>query len=691
MLTSCAALFVLGVTQPILNLIGDSPEFFLARDAPTTDIVGLALILGLIVPVVVGGLVLVVRQFSERAGRVAYFVVVSVLGALLVLPLIERWVSDVSGWAQIAIAGILGGILGYAVQRWRPVQSALSLAGIAVVVVPLTFLFLTPTSELILDSGGSVDMAAARIGSPAPVVVLIFDELPLASLVDEQGNIQADLYPGFARLSEDATWFRNAVTVQRLTQFSIPAMLSGVNPEPEFIPTTVDYPHNLFTLLGNTYEMHAMESLTGLCPADACEEADVVRVTDSQRWKTTVDDLAVVAGHVLLPASFTGNLPSIDENWAGFAAQAAEAAQVARLSTNEELRDIMRAQVAAGRGATIEQFIESIDAPSDRPTLHFAHVLLPHAPWDHLPSGQRYLPPAPLPGTEGQTWTDDEWLVNQGYQLHLVQTMYVDHVVDTLVERLEQIGTYDEAVVVVASDHGIVFTPGVENRRMATPESIGGLAAVPMFIKAPGLNGGFVDDYRAETIDLLPTIADALDAELSWEVDGASLIAAERPARRQSVITGGGTVTFGTDGHEMFEVAREKVAIFGDEGPFALAPEGTQELLGLDLDDLDVRQTTSEVASVTELQSFAGVDTDDAFLPALVQGNLSPASDGESIVVVGMNGVVGAVTRTYVDEEGLTQFYALVPPAYLIDGDNEVKILVLDESAARPTFLDVGP
>jgi Sulfatase len=684
---SCAALFVLAVSQPVLDLIGANPEFFLARDAPQADIVGLALILGLVIPLIVGGVVAAIGRLSESAGRVAYVLVVAALGALLAFQLIQRVLSSFPEWAQLGIAAVVGCLLGYAVGRWRPVQSTLSVAGIAVLVVPITFLFLSPTSELVLESGSAVGAGGAPVGAPAPVVMLVFDELPLASLVGGDGEIQEDLYPGFARLADDATWFRNAITVQRLTQFSIPAMLSGVNPEPDFIPTTVDYPQNLFTLLGDSYDMHAMESLTGLCPASACREPDAV-VPSGQRWKTTFDDLAVVAGHVILPASLTNNLPPIDENWAGFAAQAIEVEDAARLSTNEELRDIMRAEVAAGRGATIEQFIQSIEPPRDRPTLHFAHVLLPHAPWEYLPRGQRYILPVGLSRSQG----GDEWLVHQGYQRHLVQTMYVDHVVETLLDRLKSIGTYDEAVVVVASDHGIVFNPGTENPRVATSDSIGGLAAVPLFIKAPGLTRGHIDDFRAETVDVLPTIADALDVEISWDVDGTSLIDPSRPVRTESVITGGGTVTFGADGNEMFEVAKEKVAIFGEEGPFALAPEGAEEFLGMDLRDLDIRRGSGDAGSLLEPGLFDDVNTSDAFLPAMVQGIIiAPSSEGHSIILVGINGVVAAVTRTFVDDDGVTRFYALVPPSALRDGDNDVVILMRDESAASPTFFDIAP
>ena len=36
---------------------------------------------------------------------------------------------------------------------------------------------------------------------------------------------------------------------------------------------------------------------------------------------------------------------------------------------------------------------------------------------------------------------------------------------------------------------------------------------------------GNIDDYRAETIDIFPTIADALGIPLPWETDGMSLLA----------------------------------------------------------------------------------------------------------------------------------------------------------------------
>ena len=45
----------------------------------------------------------------------------------------------------------------------------------------------------------------------------LFDELPLASVVDEDGTIDAELFPNLAGLAAESTWFRNATTVSSST------------------------------------------------------------------------------------------------------------------------------------------------------------------------------------------------------------------------------------------------------------------------------------------------------------------------------------------------------------------------------------------------------------------------------------------------------------------------------------------
>ena len=46
-------------------------------------------------------------------------------------------------------------------------------------------------------------------------------------------------------------------------------------------------------------------------------------------------------------------------------------------------------ELGGGRPARFEQWVDSIDGSSE-PTLYFKHVLLPHVPFQYLPSGRRY-------------------------------------------------------------------------------------------------------------------------------------------------------------------------------------------------------------------------------------------------------------------------------------------------------------
>ena len=80
--------------------------------------------------------------------------------------------------------------------------------------------------------------------------MLVFDEWPLASIVRSDGTIDADLYPNVAALAGDSTWYRDTTTVANLTNFAVPALLTGNLPEEGDTADTATHPENLFTLLG---------------------------------------------------------------------------------------------------------------------------------------------------------------------------------------------------------------------------------------------------------------------------------------------------------------------------------------------------------------------------------------------------------------------------------------------------------
>ncbi len=54
---------------------------------------------------------------------------------------------------------------------------------------------------------------------------------------------------------------------------------------------------------------------------------------------------------------------------------------------------------------------------------------------------------------------------------------------------------------------------------------------VPLFIKEPFQESGRTSDRNVESIDVLPTIAELLDVEIPWRVDGVSATDETRPER----------------------------------------------------------------------------------------------------------------------------------------------------------------
>jgi hypothetical protein len=663
---SALAVTAIAVAQPILDLLGRTPEFFTARAAPTVDVVLLGVALGAGLPLLVAGIVLLADVISHRLGITVHAVVVVVTGALLTLQILRRTVlSEWPGWAQIAIALAAGVALVVGYHRWRPARRLLDYAAVAPVVVLVVFALIAPTSTLIWGSpAAAAEPVALPVDPSAPVVMIVFDEFPVATLLDEQGEIRAEEFPGFARLAGDGTWFRNAVGSHERSEEALPTILSGrLAPLDEKVPTAAEYPETLFTLLGGSYQVTASEAVTELCPPTVCVGGSRQRLPLGPRWRSLGSDLSVVAGHVFLPTQIAAELPPIDQSWAGFAVPQTQE----EWNLNRRFID----QVEADRRIAADEFLDEIDHPLAADELHFTHMLLPHSPWDLLPDGKRYVP-ALQPPAESTTWSSDAWLVEQAYQRHLVQTQYVDTIVGELIDRLEGNGSYDDALVVVTADHGVAVRPKTF-RRIIADDNVGDVAAVPLFVKPPGGSGTAPSDDRAESVDLLPTMAAALGVDVPWEVDGVDLFG-DHPQRTESTMIGSDQpVTFGAAGTEKLDVARYHLEWFGDRGPYGLVPTGYADLFGANLDDLTITESPQVGVRLDQRYPVSDIDEDD--FPALMSGVITGVPPANQFVAVAFNDTVEALTRTwYQDDE--VHFQAMVPPD-LIEGGGSPEIYLV--------------
>jgi hypothetical protein len=294
-----------------------------------------------------------------------------------------------------------------------------------------------------------------------------------------------------------------------------------------------------------------------------------------------------------------------------------------------------------------------------------------------------------VPGLEGGgIWTDDnDYLVRQGFARHLLQVGYMDNLVGRMIQQLEEQGMWEDALVVVLSDHGVAFTPG-ENFRSPRAATVHEIYNIPLFIKYPGQTEGEISDVNALNMDVLPTIVDALDIQSDWEFDGQSLLGdgPDRDSKPTYWDVGPDEVPVDFDGvmevvqrdHDYLPNGDDWLGVFG-QGEYA-------DLVGQDLEDLDVRGASGLTWTTDQEDRLADWQPDaDGLAPMLLTGSLE--SDGGELPedgVVVVNGRVAGVAGDFHEgDDGRIAFNALISEEILQHGANDVVLLLPARSGAE--------
>jgi hypothetical protein len=668
-----AGLSALAVAQPLFDLLSRNVEFFAVRGSTRWDVVLFAVGIVILPPLLLLGLEALAGLAGARAATVLHLAFLAALVALLALQALRGL-----GVAAIALAAGMGAAAALVYARARPARALLSVVGAAPVVVLVLFLAFSPVSRL-LESAPEPRLAQAPSG--APVVMVVLDELPTVSLLRADGELDAVRYPNFARLAEDATWFRNATTVHEWTTGAVPPMLTGQRPDG--LPLYIDHPNNLFTLLGGAYDLNVHESQTHLCPSELC---DPDREPLPERVGSLLSDLSVVYGHLVLPRDLADELPSISTAWRDFG----EGDGPQALLQQGPAQPGQRPAAYTERAAEVQEFVDSL-GPSERPTLSFLHVLLPHHPWEYLPDGKVYASDlGTQPGLVDERWVGNPELAIQGHQRHLLQVGYTDLALGDILDRLEETGLYDDALVVVVADHGVSFRPHGERRRIE-PGNVEEIAFVPLFVKAPGQTRGETVDTPARTMDIVPTVADLLDVEVPWELDGRSLLEPGPADGRVVVDTYSGELVEG-ELDDLVErrdaVLARQAQLFGEAddrpGLFGIGPR--PELLGRPVDGL-----VAAAAGGPTFESYGTSDyvPDSPFAPVRVYGRIHGAPPGQDIAVA-VNGRIVAVTRSF-EHAGETLVTAVTPEDAYRPGENGVRLYVVEGTGKDTVLAELPP
>lgn len=241
------------------------------------------------------------------------FLMTVVTGAFF-LTLLKKWVEWPAG-IQIVICLLVAAGCIYSYDRWPFPRNFADVLTPAPLVILAIFIFFSSTSKLILprEEPNAIDVAITK---PAPVVMVIFDEFPLGSLLTPQDKVDPTRYPAFADLASTSTWYKNASATAAYTPLAVPAILSGRTPNQDDLPIAADHPRNLLTLLGKSYRLEVKEAATQICTKELCP--DMETSTEGDGLGDLFSDLNVVSQYLLLPESLQNDLPDISTSFGGF-------------------------------------------------------------------------------------------------------------------------------------------------------------------------------------------------------------------------------------------------------------------------------------------------------------------------------------------------------------------------------------
>jgi hypothetical protein len=215
----------LAICQPVLDTFGKSPETVVFRRADAMDLLVFALLVALVPAVVLWSAGVAVGWHDPCRRRVAHEATIGALVALAVVQVTASLPRPLGVALALAVGAGAWGLVA------RVVHARLWFQLLAVLPVLSVLLFLTASRASDAVSAGGFEPVGRTAGTGAPVVLIVLDELPTASLLDAGGHIDPVRFPNLARLASDGTWYRNHTTTSGWTATAVPTILSGQLPE----------------------------------------------------------------------------------------------------------------------------------------------------------------------------------------------------------------------------------------------------------------------------------------------------------------------------------------------------------------------------------------------------------------------------------------------------------------------------
>jgi len=405
--------------------------------------------------------------------------------------------DPVGPMALVAYAGVAY-LMVLAVRR-RPAQTyqaVLYLSLVAVVLILLAPIQMAPTLDP--PHGGHTREVPSSGSEKDPVFVFVLDELSY-TLIQGDGDLDAERYPNLAALKNDSVWLTDASTNFVHTTFVVPDFIEAAE------RLSGDYDLRIYDQYA--YVEHFFWDDCGVlytCKGVAQMAAGHKLELMGSNSRRVVYQAAPKALEPLV-GGLTGWLDGGLDN---------PAPNVDRLGMHTFTK------------LQFETFMSDVDAASAPGRFHFVHLLLPHSPLVYEPGGNVTTNREDT----GFKQSDDPSAVHERYRL---QMEYVDELLGRFIQRLKDEGLYEKATIVITGDHG-VREHAVNDNEDLGPEGVpvdDDVTHVPFLMKAPGLAPA-VSDADYQHVDFESTLRDLLKLPDNGST-GISAFATDRPERQR--------------------------------------------------------------------------------------------------------------------------------------------------------------
>jgi hypothetical protein len=240
--------------------------------------------------------------------------------------------------------------------------------------------------------------------------------------------------------------------------------------------------------------------------------------------------------------------------------------------------------------------------------------------------------------------------------------------------------------------------------RPLTSKNAADILPVPLIMKLPGgTRAGEVSLQNVQTFDILPTVADVMGMEISFDVDGQSAFddAAEKRTSKRAIahLSGIEAEYPASLVDRAQESALRRISLFGEEIATLYLHGDQHGLVGRAIGELNV-VSEEPVGFGVDSPTVVRIRKSDSLLPGEVFGFMrtSRHSPRDNEIAIAVDETIRVVTRPYRPWQGqrLAVWYALLPEEVLGAGEHRIDPYLVEADASginlrRPDTDEVAP